>query len=399
MTNIAQLIERSHDYVVDMRRHFRMNPELSGAEIQTQRRIGEELVGLGLEPRPIAETGLVADIDGNGAGPTVALRADMDALPLPDEIECDYRSRTPGVAHACGHDGHMAMLLGTARALCAARKEWAGRVRLLFQPAEEKLPGGALLMINEGALDGVDAILGTHLWQPLAAGTIGIGPGPVMAAAGEFNITINGRGGHGSMPHQTIDPILIGAQVVVGLRTILTASVDARETAVLSVGAFNAGAVFNIIPATASILGTVRVFKNSLLEEIFDRIDDLCRGICGAAGATYDLLRISGYPVVVNDPGIAAVVAAAAADVVGPAGVTDMQPILGGEDFARYLEKVPGAFFFTGIGNSAKGADYPHHHSRFDIDEDALRLGCETMVRATLRLLGESGTTKSCFKT
>jgi amidohydrolase len=387
MTNIRQLVEGNHSYVVGMRRHFRMNPELSGGEVQTQRRVIDELTALGLAPRAIAGTGVTAEIEGAGLGRTVALRADMDALPLPDEIERDYRSRVAGMAHACGHDGHMAMLLGTARALVTMRSQWTGRVRLLFQPSEEKLPGGALLMIEQGALDGVDAVLGTHLWQPLAAGTIGIKGGPVMAAAGEFNITVQGRGGHGSMPHETVDPILIGAQLVIGLRTLLAAHVDARETAVLSVGAFNSGAVFNIIPATASILGTVRVFKNSLLTDIFDKIDDLCRGICGAAGATYDLVRTSGYPVVINDPDVAAVVATAAAETAGPSALVDLQPILGGEDFARYLEKVPGAFFFTGIGNPDKGASYPHHHSKFDMDEDALRLGCETMVRATLRLL------------
>jgi amidohydrolase len=278
------------------------------------------------------------------------------------------------------------MLLGVARTLCQV-DTWSGAVRLLFQPAEERLPGGARLLIEEGALEGVSAILGAHLWQPLAVGTIGVNEGPIMASCNEFSIIVHGRGGHGSMPHQTIDPILVGAQLVIGLRTILGACVDARETAVLSIGAFNAGTVFNVIPDSASMLGTVRVFKAPILSDIFDQIDNLCRGICQAAGATYTFEPIIGYPAVVNDPKVAGLVAAAAQEVVGAAGVTAMQPIMGSEDFSRYQEHVPGAFFFIGVANKAKGASFPHHHGKFDIDEDALKYGCETMVRAALKAL------------
>jgi amidohydrolase len=267
------------------------------------------------------------------------------------------------------------------------QKEWAGTVRLLFQPAEEKLPGGAQLLIAEHALDGVDAILGAHLWQPLPIGVIGVNKGPVMASCNEFSIIVHGRGGHGSMPHQTIDPILLGAQLVIGLRTILGANVDARDTAVLSIGAFNSGTVFNVIPDSASLLGTVRVFKASVLEDIFEQIDNLCRGICQAAGANYTFKPIIGYPAVINDGKLADIVAAAARDVVGEDGVSAMQPLMGSEDFSRYQEHVPGAYFFIGIGNEEKGASYPHHHAKFDMDEDALRYGCETMLRAALKAL------------
>jgi amidohydrolase len=385
MARINNLIAANHDYVVAMRRHFRMYPELSGEEHSTQQKIVEELTALGLTPRPIGGTGVLAEICGAAGDKTVAIRADMDALPVQDEIDRDYRSRHCGVSHACGHDGHSAMLLGVARTLCQSDRTWPGTVRLLFQPSEERLPGGARLLVDEGALDGVSAIFGAHLWQPLAVGTIGIHYGPAMASCNEFRIAVHGRGGHGSMPHQTVDPILLGAQLVVALKSLIGTRIDARETAVLSIGAFNAGAVFNVIPDNACLLGTVRVFKMSVLDDIFAQIDTLCRGLCQAAGAGYTFEPIVGYPPVINDPAAAALVAAAAREVVGD--VVEMQPTMGSEDFSHYQQRVPGAYFFIGIGNDAKGARFPHHHAKFDMDEDALRYGCEVMVNAALKAL------------
>ncbi|TBW33800.1 amidohydrolase [Siculibacillus lacustris] len=391
MTSIDDLVRANHDYVVGLRRHFRAHPELSGEEHRTQARIAAELAALGLSPRPIAGTGLVVDIAGGRASgragrSIVAVRADMDALPITDEIERDYRSTVPGVCHACGHDGHMAMLLGTAKSLCEIAERLPGDVRLLFQPSEEQLPGGARSMIDEGALDGVSAVLGAHLWQPFPVGTINLTPGRLMASALEFAITIRGRGGHGAAPHRTVDPILVGAQLVTGLRTIIGAQVDAHETAVLTLGAFNAGTVFNVIPDSAELKGTVRVFDAALGRRIFESIDRMCAGLCAASGAEYQFVPTIGYPAVINESGIAGLVAEAAREAFGEAAVREVEPLMGGEDFAYYLERVPGAFFLIGAGN-ADAAVYPHHHPKFDIDEAALDDGCRAMTHAVLKVL------------
>jgi amidohydrolase len=394
-SSVEELVRADHQYVVGLRRHFRTHPELSGREHRTQERIAAELTALGLAPRPIAGTGLVAEIVGRGrtdgtAGPIVAVRADMDALPIADEIDRDYRSVVPGVCHACGHDGHVAMLVGTARVLQRIADRLPGRVRLLFQPSEECLPGGALSMIEQGALDGVAAVLGAHLWQPFPVGTVNLTAGRLMAAAHEFAVTIHGHGGHGSAPHRTVDPILIGAQLVTALRTIVGARVDAHETAVLTLGAFNAGTVFNVIPDEAELKGTVRVFDAALGRAMLADIERTCAGLCAASGAEYRFVPTIGYPALINDPAIAGLVRAAAAETLGEEAVREVLPLMGGEDFAYYLERVPGAFFLVGAGNDRE-AVHPHHSPRFDIDEAALEVGCRTMVNAVLRVLESVG--------
>ncbi|MDR3588435.1 MAG: amidohydrolase [Negativicutes bacterium] len=370
-----------------MRRHFRMHPELGGEEHETQARVMQELTAMGLTPRAAGGTGVIAEIQGAAAGKTVALRADIDALPLEDEIDKSYRSRRSGVCHACGHDGHTAMLLGAARILTGLRADFSGTVRLLFQPSEEKFPGGAQPLIDAGALDGAAAVVGAHLWQPIPLGLIGVNTGPVMASPDEFTIRVQGRGGHGSMPQQTVDPILVGAQLVLSLRTIIGANVDAHDRAVLTVGSFKSGEAFNIIPDTAVIKGTVRTFDKKVRDTIFAHIEASCRGICSAAGASCTLEPVLGYPPVVNNQGVAAVVAAAGREVVGADGVQEFKPLMVGEDFSIYQQTVPGVFFLVGAGNPAKGLLHPHHHPKFDFDEDALGYGCETMVRAALKLL------------
>lgn len=378
---------RHEEFLIATRRYFRMHPEVSGEEYATQAKIFSELTAMGCHPRKAAGTGVIADIHGAFPGKTVAIRCDIDALPIQDEITEPYRSQIAGVCHACGHDAHIAMLLGAAKIFCELRQELTGTIRLLFQPSEEKFPGGALAMIADGAMAGVDAVIGAHVWQPFAAGTIGISYGRMMASPDEYTITIQGKGGHGSMPHQTVDPILVGAQIVVALKTIIGSNVNPLEQAVISMGAFKAGEVFNIIPDSAVLKGTVRSFDQKVRMDIFDRIEKIVKGLCDAADATYILDNLLGYPPVINDLYVARAAAAAAAEVLGKDGVFEMQPVMAAEDFSYYQQQAPGAFIFIGAGNSAKGLIYPHHHPRFDMDESALRPGMEVMAKTAARLL------------
>ncbi len=386
---IHELVKGGTDYVIALRRQFHTFPELGREEYETQKKIMEELKSMGLEPRPAAGTGVIAEIKGGKSGKTIAIRADIDALPIQDEINQPYRSQNPGVCHACGHDGHTAMLLGIAKVFTAIKDELSGNIRLLFQPSEERLPGGAIDMITDGALRGVDFVIGAHLWQPLDIGTMGLTYGPMMAAADQFTITVQGRGGHGSMPHQTIDPLYVGAQIVLALKTITGNNVNANDLAVLSLGVFKAGDAFNIIPDSAVLQGTVRTFAQSTRETVFASIDRISSGICAAAGATYKLESSFGYPPVVNNPEVAKTVAKVGADVLGEAGVLELNPAMVAEDFSYYQEQVPGCFMFIGAGNKEKGIVYTHHHPKFDLDEKALSYGVEIMASAALQLMNE----------
>lgn len=384
---IHELVKEGNQFVVDLRRHFRTFPELGREEYETQKKIMAELTAMGLVPRAAAGTGVIAEIKGEQPGKTIAIRADIDALPIQDELEEPYCSQNPGRCHACGHDGHTAMLLGIAKVFTKLKAELPGTIRLLFQPSEERFPGGALAMLEAGALEGADAIIGAHLWQPLDVGTMGLTYGPMMASPDEFTITIQGRGGHGSMPHQTIDPLYVGAQIVLALKTITGNNVNANELAVLSLGVFKAGDTFNVIPDSATLQGTVRSFSQNTRETIFACIDKICGGICAAAGAAYKLESYYGFPPVVNNPEVAKVVAAAGARVLGKEAVLELAPAMVGEDFSYYQQQVPGCFMFIGIGNKDKGITYPHHHPKFNMDESALSHGVEIMVTSALQLL------------
>ncbi len=384
---LHRLAAENRDYVVALRRDFHTFPELSTKEFRTQEKIVAELTAMGLAPAKTAGTGAVADIRGARPGRTVAVRADMDALPVRDECGQPYQSRNPGVCHACGHDGHMAMLLGLARVLLPLRGTLSGTVRLIFQPNEEMPPGGAAALIEQGFLDGVDAIIGAHLWQPLPVGQLGLSFGRMMAQPGSFEIVIRGKGGHGSTPHTAVDPILVGSAVVQALHTIVSRSLDPLEPAVLSLGLFQAGHVYNVIPDTARLEGTIRVFDVETLAAIHRRIEQIVSGVCAAHGADYRFSTTSSCPPLVNDAAVAKMVWRAGAAVLGEAGVSEVKPVLGGEDFSCYLQKVPGAFMFLGAGNAAKGIVHPHHNPKFDIDEDALIYGVEILARSALDLL------------
>ena len=346
----------------------------------------ENLTALGLAPKAIANTGVIAELNGAKPGKCIAIRADIDALELQDECGKPYQSVNHGVCHACGHDGHISMLLGVAKVLTDYREQLTGSIRFLFQPTEERFPGGALAMIEEGALDGVDAIIGAHLWQPVPVGTIGIKSGRFMASPDEFSIAIQGRGGHGSMPHQTVDALLTASQIAVALNTVISRSIDPLEQAVLSIGYLHSGDTFNIIPDSAILKGTVRSFEESVRKLIFERIEAITKGICEGAGATYKFDKIFGFPPVINEPTCTNAVMTAVKESLGEDKIFAVNPSMGGEDFSYYLEKVPGAFMFVGVGNDAKGIIYPQHHPKYDIDEDALAYGMEVMARAAVNL-------------
>ena len=387
MASVKGLAEKHLPHIIEMRRYFHMYPELSGQEFNTQRKIIAELEQLDLQPRSMAGTGVIVDITGGSTGRTVAIRADIDALPVQDELDKPYRSQNHGVCHSCGHDGHIAMALGAARILSELRQTIPGKIRLIFQPSEERFPGGATAMVEQGAIEGVDAIVGAHLWQPIPIGKIGISTDRLMASPDEFVITICGKGGHGSMPHQTVDPLLTGAQLVTALHTIVSRNVNPMEPAALSIGMFKAGEVFNIIPDTAVLKGTVRTFDQSLRAVIFDRIETIARGVCQAAGADFRLEKRFGFPPVINNQEVADEVSVAARETLGESGVIVASPVMVGEDFSIYLEQIPGCFVFIGCGNEDDGIVYPHHHPRFDMDERALGYGTELFCRAALRLL------------
>lgn len=359
----------SKEEFVTWRRDFHQHPEIAFEEKRTSRVIGEFLEGLGLKVKRLAGTGLVAEIEGMKEGKTVALRADMDALPLFEEGAKPYKSLNPGATHACGHDGHMAILMGVAKILTRRRGLFPGRVLLLFQPAEERPPGGAKAMIEAGALEEVGAIFGLHLWQPLPTGKIGLVKGAMMAAADEFTLFVRGQGGHGSMPHTTVDPILIAAQTIVNIQSIVSRNVDPLKPCVISFGMINGGTAFNIIPDEVQLRGTVRSFDPEIQALAEERLREIAAKTAEAFGGETTLEYVHGFPALVNHPEMVEFVEAVACRLWGRDCLAPVAPVMGGEDFAYYLQRVPGAFFFFGAGNHQS---FPHHHPAFDIDEEAL---------------------------
>ncbi|MCC6791293.1 MAG: amidohydrolase [Thermomicrobiales bacterium] len=378
--------------VVADRRHIHQHPELGFQEFETAKLVAERLRSLGVEDirTGIAVTGVTGLIHGTKPGPgkVVMLRADMDALPIHEENEVDYKSRIAGKMHACGHDAHTAGLLGVARLLMNRRDEFSGTVKVLFQPAEEG-GGGALVMINEGALEDpkVDAAFGLHVDQGSPIGQISIKAGPAMAAADRFTAIIKGKGGHGALPHETVDPIAVGAQIVSALQMIVGREVDPTEPAVVTVGALIAGEAANVIPDTAEMRGTLRSFNPEVRVQLATRVEEIVKGVAGALRAEVEFTYLPGYPSTVNDPDMTELVREVAAEVVGAENVIDPPLQMGAEDFSYYLERVPGAFFFVGSKNDEKGFVWGHHHPKFDLDEEFMVYGMETMVKTTLRYL------------
>jgi amidohydrolase len=375
------------------RRYLHENPELGCEEFVTSAFVIDRLRALGVEDirTGINVTGVTGLIRGtaNGSGRVVLVRADMDALPIHEENDVEYRSRVDGKMHACGHDAHTAILLGLARTLMTRRSEFAGTVKLLFQPSEERGPGGARMMIEEGVLDDphVDACFALHMAQDAPLGTIIVKDGPLLAASDRFAVDIQGKGGHAAHPDKTVDPVVVGAHVITALQTIVSRNVDPIEPAVITVGSLHAGHAANVIPDTAQILGTVRTLNPDVQALIVKRIEEVASGVCAAMGATATFDYNYGVPATINDAGAVAIVREAAIEVVGADQVITPNPSMGGEDFSFFLNERPGAMFMVGSNNPGKGLTWGHHHPRFDIDEESLAVGLESMTLTVLAYL------------
>ncbi len=366
---IKKHIQNIEQELIEWRRDFHRNPEVAFKEERTSRVIREFFEDLGLPVKSCAGTGLRVDLTGGGEGPTVAVRADIDALPIQETGEKDYISQNPGAGHCCAHDGHMAIVMGVAKVLHSLRDRLKGNVVFLFQPAEELPPGGALEMVRQGALEGVESIFGLHLWQSLPTGKVGIVKGPMMAAADNFRITVRGRAGHGSMPQQTVDSILAAAQLVVNIQSIVSRNLDPLKPGVVSFGTIKGGTVYNIIPDEVKLTGTVRSFDPEVQKLAQVRLKEIAQKTCETFGAQGEVEYELGYPPVVNPPEMVDFAIEVVRKVLGDDCFVNIDPVMGGEDFAYFLQKIPGVFVFFGMGD---GMTYPHHHPGFDLDEKAL---------------------------
>jgi amidohydrolase len=371
--------------LIGRRRHFHAEPELAFEEVETARVIADHLRGFGLEVSSgVGRTGVVGTLKGGRPGRSVLVRADMDGLPIEERSDLPYRSIHRGVMQACGHDVHLAIALTLAHLLAERKEELKGSVRFAFQPAEE-VAGGALAMIEAGVLEGIDRVIGLHVWAGLTTGQVAVRPGSMWASADLFSLTIEGRGGHGAMPHLTVDAIVIAAQVVSALQTLVSRETSPLEPAVVTVGSFHAGSAANVVAGEVVIQGTLRAFDAALRRRLLERIAALAQGIASSMGGSATFSHISGAPPVVNDAAMAELVAAAAAEVVGAESVTPFERMMVGEDFAYFLEQRPGCFFL--LGGAPQDGPRVHHTADFAIDEGCLPIGLEVMANAVLRLL------------
>jgi amidohydrolase len=387
---IRKKAEAIKSTLILLRREFHQHPELGLQEFNTAKKIEKVLKELGVETRMLVNgAGVVGHLKGGESGKTLALRADIDALPIQEESDLPYKSENVGVMHACGHDAHTAMLLGSAMILCEMKKALPGNVVFIFQPAEET-GEGAKKMVEEGALDGVDGIIAIHVNSSLDSGTFGYHCGPIMAAGDFFEVKITGKGGHGGMPHLAIDPIVIAAHAISALQTLVSREVDPIESAVLSICKMDAGGkAYNIIPDSANFGGTIRSLKPELREYLPKRIKEILDGIVPAMRGRHEFNLLERFPVTINDDRMAAFVARVAGEIVGKERVVDVKPLMGSEDFSYYLQKIPGAYAFLGTRNVEKGITYPHHHPQFDIDEGALSIGAGLNAAFALEYLHE----------
>jgi amidohydrolase len=377
--------------LVSWRRDLHQHPELAFRETRTADLVARQLAALGIEVRTgVGRTGVVGLLHGGRPGPTVMLRADMDGLPIQELSDAPYASQVAGVMHACGHDGHVAMLLGAARLLSRHAAELPGDILFVFQPAEEGL-GGAAAMLADGLLtDPLPAAgFGLHLWNTMPLGRICAQAGPMMAAADLIRILVRGRGGHGALPHETVDAIAVTGQILSALQTIVSRNVDPQETAVLTIGIVHGGTSYNVIAETVALEGTIRTFSPSVRETVLTRLRVLLDGIAAGMGAQYELNVKDVAPAVVNDLGVSEVARAAAVQIVGATSVAWHPPLMVSEDFSEYQKFVPTCYMLLGSSNPALGLRVPHHNPRFDFDEMVLPIGAALMAAAAARFLIE----------
>jgi amidohydrolase len=395
MPELDRLKSDIDEMVPDMvatRRDLHEHPELAFEEVRTSNIVAQRLHALGLEVQTgVAKTGVVGLLRGGVSRTgrkTIAIRADMDALPIHELNEIDYRSQVDGKMHACGHDGHTTILLAVADILTKRKDELAGNVKFVFQPAEEVV-GGAEPMVKEGAMENVDGVIGLHLISDYPLGRVGVRAGPVFASADRLILTVRGKGGHAAMPETTVDPIVIASYIVTALQTLISRETSPFSPAVITIGKITAGSAFNIIPETAEMHGTMRSFTKELREKLLRRIREVATGIASAMGGSCDVEIIDGCPPCVNDAAMTELVRGAAVAAVSEQRVDAGEEVLstGSDDMAEFLEAVPGCYFIVGTRNPEKGAHYPHHHPHFNIDEDAMPVGVEVLTRAALDFL------------
>lgn len=379
------------DETIATRRDFHRHPEIAFEEVRTAGIIAEKLKGLNLEVKTeVGKTGVVGILDTGKPGKTVLMRADIDALPVHEECETEYRSTLDGKMHACGHDGHASILLSAAKILSERRDDLTGKLVFVFQPAEE-IVRGARAMLDDGALDGIkpDSSIGLHLSSAHPAGTVAVRIGPAMAATDSFQIVVKGKGGHAARPQDSIDPVVIAANLVTSLQSVVAREVDPVDQAVITITSIQGGTAYNIIPEAVELKGTLRTFSPHTRQYLTKRIKAVARGVVETLRGECETEWRDGSPAVVNDPGLTERFRAVAREVVGEGRVLEAPQIMGGDDMALWLQEAPGCYFFVGAGDEAKNTMYPHHHPKFDIDEAVLPLAVELLTKGAVNYLGE----------
>lgn len=391
IANIKQKADGLAQEITEIRHYLHANPEMSWLEVNTSKFIELKLQELGLcnikRGFGGTECGVTAELIGDSSGPMIALRADIDALPLTEEGDCSYKS-TNNVMHACGHDGHISTLLGVAKLLTAIKDEIPGKIRFIFQPAEEHgRRSGAEEMIKDGVLDGVQAIGGMHLWSTVPFGHVQCKYGPMMAAVDDWSVTFTGKGGHGAMPHQSIDPMIPAGNMVGALQTIASREIDPADTVVISVGLLQAGDAFNIIPETSKLVGNTRSFSDEIHDSLAGKIKRIADGIATAYRCTAETKVNVLYPSVINHPGAVDVLRKSAIAVVGEDNMEQAPVYMVSEDFSYYQRKIPGVFYFLGAGLEETKTNYPHHSPKFNLDDRVLPIGIAVMSTFAINLL------------
>lgn len=396
LQTIHQDAQAAFDQLVAWRRDFHQHPELGFQETRTASIVADHLRGLGLEVSTgVGKTGVVAVVEGDHLpedAPTVLVRFDMDALPIHEETNLPFASQTPGVMHACGHDGHTAIGMGVAQLLVKHRQHLNGRVKLVFQPAEEGL-GGAAAMVRDGVMENPtpSAAFGLHLWSRLPLNQVIVQQGPLWANAGIFELTVQGSGGHGAMPHETVDATVVAAQIVLAWQTIVSRNLDPAQSAVLTVGTFHSGDAANVISGEAAITGTIRSFDPAVDQLIKRRMQEIAEGICQAAGASCELRFPMSIPAVINSPEGAALMSQVAKEIVGDEQIAQITPMMVGEDVSEFLQRAPGCFILVGAAKPGDESPSPHHNPTFDFDERMLPTGVALLAGAALQYLAQQG--------
>lgn len=383
---VKEMTKKYKQNIIDLRRKFHMYPEASLKEFTTSKMIKEELDKLSIDYKSVPDTGIIAEIKGKNPGKTIALRADIDGLSVTEENTCYYKSKNEGFMHACGHDCHISMLLGAAMVLNDLKDELKGNVRLIFQPSEE-IADGAKVMIKAGALDGVDGVFGMHVWSDIEVGSVCVQEGPLMASADLFTIKVEGQGGHGSAPHQGIDSVVASSAIVMNLQSIVSRELGPLQPAVVSVGSLNSGSRFNVIASEAILNGTTRCFDPKIQEKFPKIIERIAKDTAATFRAKAELQYTIGTPVVINNKTYSKL-AEKSLEKIG-ANSIKIEKIMGGEDYAEYLNRVPGVLALVGVRNEAKEANYPQHHPKYAVDEDALQIGTSLHVQYALDFLNQ----------